>query len=80
LPPGLFESEGRAERVLLLGNVIAALLTAVARRDRKQREGDVDACVGYATFVDEHEGAYARWLDRFEQALTPDTPLREAVG
>jgi hypothetical protein len=32
------------------------------------REGDVNTCVGYATFFDDYDRTYARWLDRFEQS------------
>jgi hypothetical protein len=36
-----------------------------------ERDGDAKTCVGYATFVERYDESYARWLGRFEEALTP---------
>jgi len=40
-----------------------------------ERAGDTTTCVGYATFVESYDKVYARWLDRFANALTSKPEL-----
>jgi hypothetical protein len=38
-----------------------------------ERDGETSTCVGYATFVENYDRVYARWLRRFEEGLTHET-------